>query len=323
MAFNFTLPKKKDYPKKTYDEKTRYASVGGVPKKDDSTKGTEPEQTTNDIIRFDNIDELEVAFKKGSLNWPKQLEVHGLTYRFTKSSTGGIMEIFKGKRPGYIIYTVPQSHRKKVQEFNMGEWMVFLFTAQDSSKIAPRGIAFTTQARGEAMYEGEEVIGDIALLKISLPSGVIALKGKVDTGATISSLHVDSTPKIVGDTVKFENHNASGNVITAPLIAKQAVKSADGGTEYRPVIELDIEINGKSISKAQFNLNNRSAMEHEVLVGQNILEKGGFIVDPSQIKDSNTVEQEEIEDINTLSEEELDDIMNELSIFYEEHNTEE
>ena len=31
-----------------------------------------------------------------------------------------------------------------------------------------------------------------------------------------------------------------------------------------------------------FNLNDRSQMEYPVLIGQNILEKGGFLIDPRQ-----------------------------------------
>ena len=258
------------------------------------SKGEKQEE----IVRFDNMDEVQHAFKRGDLAWPEAIEVHGLKYNYYKSFTKGLVKIFKKEKPGYIIYHIPKEHLNKAKEFNMGHWMVFLFRPETNSNVIPHGIAFTTSSRGSAMYEGEQidedqqVIGDVALLKIALPSGVIALKGKVDTGAEISSLHVDSKPKVVGDTVRFENHNASGNIITAPLAAQQAVKSADGGVEYRPVIELDVEVNGKRISKAQFNLNDRSHMEHEVLIGQNILEKGGFLVNPSQDKVQEDDEQD-------------------------------
>ncbi len=278
----------------------------------------------DETIQFDNADELEHAFKKGSVNWPKFLMVNGIKYTFIRSSKS-LVNVIKNNQPGYMIYATPQTSDAKAKELGMGQWMVFLFKADGPSRLVPQAVTFTSKARGEAMYEAQqEVIGDIALLKIALPSGVIALKGKVDTGAEISSLHVDSKPQVVGDIVKFENHNASSNVISAPLVANQAVKSADGGVEYRPVIELDIEINGKQVSKAQFNLNNRSKMEHEVLIGQNILEKTGFLVDPN-INDNNMKEGDELEDLSDyLSEEEEIELMIQLSEFAdEEDNTEE
>lgn len=273
----------------------------------------------SDTVRFDNMDEVEHAFKKGSLDWPNHIEVKGFNYVYNKSYTKGLIEMLKGKQPGYVIYHIPEEYLEKARQSNLGHWMVFLFKTDGPSKIAPHGIMFTTAARGTVIYEDQQVIGDIVLLKIALPSGIIALKAKVDTGAEISSLHVDSHPKIVGDIVKFENHNASGNVISAPLVAKQAVKTADGGVEYRPVIELDIEINGKKISKAQFNLNDRSKMEYEVLVGQNILEKSGFLVNPRQ----NNVQEDEKTDLMALSEKELDNLIMQMFDYLKENNNKE
>ena len=57
--------------------------------------------------------------------------------------------------------------------------------------------------------------------------------------------------------------------------------TADGGVEYRPVVELNIELNGKKMSRVLFNLNNRDKMEYPCLIGQNVLEKSGFLVDPN------------------------------------------
>ena len=340
MLLEISLPgqvkKNKHMPFKPDLEKQR-AGLGSVkddiaPDKEEGfVKHAASEKPAQDIVRFDNMEEVRHAFKRGDLPWPESIEVHGLKYNFYKSHTKGLVKILKNEKPGYVIYHVPQIHLAKAKEFNMGHWMVFLFRPEGSSKIAPHGIAFTTSSRGSSMYEAEQVdedqqvVGDVVLLKIALPSGVIGLKGKVDTGAEISSLHVDSKPKVVGDTVRFENHNASGNVITAPLAAQQAVKSADGGVEYRPVIELDVEVNGKRISKAQFNLNDRSHMEHEVLVGQNILEKGGFLVNPSQDNAQTNKVQEDDEqefDLADLGDDQIDTLVEEIMLMFTEDNEE-
>ena len=300
-----------------------------MPTSPDKEEQFEPETT----VRFDNAQEVDHAFRKGDLKWDRYMEVNGFKYTFRTSSSANLTDMLLGKKKAYAVYTVPTPHVKAAKEKDMGQWMVLMFKPEGTSKLVPAGLTFTSGSRGRAMYENEEiteqnqhVIGDVVLLKISLPSGVVSLKGKVDTGAEISSLHVDSKPQVIGETVRFRNHNASGNTITAPLCCQQAVKSADGGVEYRPVVELDIEVDGKPLSKAQFNLNDRSAMEHQVLIGQNILEKAGFIVDPSQ----NTMEQppqparsepmgeEEITDLDELSDEQVELLMEEIALYLEE-----
>ncbi len=80
---------------------------------------------------------------------------------------------------------------------------------------------------------------------------------------------------------------------------QHAVKSPDGGTVYRPVVELDVKVNGKLIHGAMFNLNDRSHMDQPVLIGQNVLQSGKFYVDPS-IKE--TVRGIDWEEMQALSE---------------------
>ena len=111
------------------------------------------------------------------------------------------------------------------------------------------------------LEEQTQVIGDVVVLKIDLPSGAGAIKGKVDTGAEVCSLHADKIEMSEGS-VKFINRELSDNVITAPMTEKQAVKSSDGGIEYRPVIVLDVVVNDKPVNQVQFNLNDRSMMEY-------------------------------------------------------------
>ena len=225
MAFEFKLPgSPKTHPPKKFNPTTSKQRAGLGSDADNISDISDVPRQTDEVLRYDNLDEIEHAFKQGALTWPDVIEVKELKYRYFRSFKKEIVDIFKGKRVGYIIYHIPKEHTKKAAEYNMGHWMVFLLRPKDPSNMIPQGIAFTSTARGNVLYEEQQVIGDVALLKIALPSGVIALKGKVDTGADISSLHVDSTPKIIGDVVKFENHNASGNVISAPLVAKQAVK---------------------------------------------------------------------------------------------------
>lgn len=126
----------------------------------------------------------------------------------------------------------------------------------------------------------QQVIGDTVEVSFSYFSNSKPIRGKVDTGADVCSLHV-SKWNSSNNRVTFVAPHLSNNTITAPLSDNQAVKSADGGVEYRPVVEFDITINGKELRKVAFNLNDRSQMEYPILIGQNALEQGKFLVNPS------------------------------------------
>lgn len=118
-----------------------------------------------------------------------------------------------------------------------------------------------------------------------------SVEGKVDTGATTSSLHATniSIDKASGQ-VGFACPSLSNNMITMALAGTQDVSSADGGDQARPMVKMDVEIDGVPIRGAVFNLNDRSNMDVMVLVGQNILKAGGFLIDVQ--KDEQPVQNE-------------------------------
>lgn len=120
------------------------------------------------------------------------------------------------------------------------------------------------------------------------------LQGKIDTGATTSSLHASNIRvNKEQNTVTFQCSELSDNLITLELDGAQEVHSADAGGQTRPVVTLDIEVNGTPVKGASFNLNDRSQMDIPVLVGQNVLKAGNFIIDP---KDDGVAEVPEHED---------------------------
>lgn len=256
---------------------------------------------------YASLAELQVAWTTGEFEYPSDITIAGIHYTFARGSSFDFASIVRDGKNPYVIYHTAATHKEEAKSRGLNQWVVLLWGTPDGRKVVPYDIRTIVASRGKAVYEQVETIGDVALLKIALPSGVVAIKGKVDTGAEISSLHTDGKPKVVGDMVQFVNRHASPNAIQAPMVDRQAVSSADGGTEYRPVIELDVEINGKMVRKAMFNLNDRSEMEYPVLIGQNVLEKTGFLVDPRK---NNVQESDE-----WLTEEELSDINDDDIVF--------
>lgn len=107
------------------------------------------------------------------------------------------------------------------------------------------------------------------------------ITGKVDTGATTSSLHATNV-RANGSKVSFVCDELSPNVITMDMEGAQTVHTADNGGDQRPMIKLDIEVNGVPIRDAVFNLNDRSNMDSTILLGQNILQAGNFVIDVNQ-----------------------------------------
>ena len=240
-------------------------------------------------MNFNNLDDIKNAWMQGKFNFPKTMTVNDIEYHYRSSSNQSFEAVITENAKAYMTYATSIKHREQAKQAGLNQWIAFVWEAVNHKAVVPNDVfsisphRFITgeNVKGEFMREQVETIGDVVIVKIELPSGPAAMKGKVDTGAEISSLHAGDI-KINGDQVKFTNKELSNNVITAPVADKQAVQSADGGVEYRPVIKINCEINGKRVSGVMFNLNDRSKMEYGCLIGQNVLEKTGFLVDPRQ-----------------------------------------
>ncbi|MBT4447076.1 hypothetical protein HOA92_01170 [archaeon] len=85
---------------------------------------------------------------------------------------------------------------------------------------------------------------------------------RIDTGATISSIDID----------------LAGKLQIGPIIREKLVKSASG-KKRRPVVRAIAKIQGNNI-EGEFSLADRKAMKYPVLIGQNHLKQGTFLVDP-------------------------------------------
>jgi predicted aspartyl protease len=107
----------------------------------------------------------------------------------------------------------------------------------------------------------------------------------------MTSLHASSIA-VVGQNVEFVCEELSPNTITLPLYSTQDIHTADAGSSERPVVQLTITINGVEIPKASINLNDRSNMDSPLLIGQNVLSQGDFIIDPSKVSETVVLQQD-------------------------------
>ncbi len=85
---------------------------------------------------------------------------------------------------------------------------------------------------------------------------------RIDTGATASS--IDSA--------------LATELELGPILRSKVVKSASG-VKKRPTIKATIFIKGIRIEE-EFTVADRSHMTYRILIGQNVLKKGNFLIDP-------------------------------------------
>lgn len=85
---------------------------------------------------------------------------------------------------------------------------------------------------------------------------------RIDTGATSSSIDKQLAKKLS----------------LGPVVDEKVIKSASG-TKKRPVVKATITVDGQTIQD-NFTVADRSHMTYSVLIGQPILKRGKFLIDP-------------------------------------------
>ena len=244
-------------------------------------------------MEFKDLAEVKKAFMTGEFKVGDKITVGGAPYHQYQSSEHSLIDMMEKNYKGVVIYSIDPGHKEEITG-DLKPWILFLWGFTPRLHLAPFDVRTMTRARAEGRTITEKevtelpdnIIGSTVEIRFTNLAGSGYMKGKVDTGATICSLHADNY-KInrAAGTITFKSPKLSANELTVPLIDQQSVKSADGGSEYRPVVELNIKVNNKILSNIKFNLNDRSHMEFPVLLGKNALEKGNFMINPKLDED--------------------------------------
>lgn len=123
-------------------------------------------------------------------------------------------------------------------------------------------------------------------VKIDVPDwNIFEIDAKIDTGAYTSSIHCHHIAPMLDNRVRFNlldpsHDDYNGKMIELPIYKLKTVKSSNGKSEERFIIQATIVLEGQKI-KAQFSLTDRSGMRYPLLIGRRLL-RGRFLVDVSK-----------------------------------------
>ena len=111
-----------------------------------------------------------------------------------------------------------------------------------------------------------KVVGPIEYVKVIGHNGEARVKGKIDTGATRTSVDVW----------------LAANIGLGPTVSVARVKSAlVDEVRSRPLVRAIVEIEGEKFA-LPVSVDDRSDMRYPVLIGMDILKLGHFLIDPSK-----------------------------------------
>lgn len=126
---------------------------------------------------------------------------------------------------------------------------------------------------------------------------------KLDTGATTTSINAEILEKPeggyeAGGMVKFRFLDTDGDnkIYELPVARWVRIKDGKGGYFRRPVVRMQICVAGQWIEE-EVNLADREQFDYSVLIGRNMLEKGGLVVDSAATRTTkpNCPEREEVQ----------------------------
>jgi hypothetical protein len=115
------------------------------------------------------------------------------------------------------------------------------------------------------MAKERVVIGPVEYVKVVGHNGEARVKGKIDTGATRTSVDVW----------------LAANIGLGPTVDVAKVKSALDEVRSRPLVRGIVEVAGEEFALA-VSVDDRSDMRYPVLIGMDILRLGRFLIDPTK-----------------------------------------
>ena len=110
--------------------------------------------------------------------------------------------------------------------------------------------------------------------------GVGVLKAKTDTGNSAHNVLHGIVKSSENGNVTFET--VDGKIITRPFKDEIKIHIGSGNKENRPVVEFNVQINGKKYINVPFSIADRTENDYKVLLGEPFIKRNGGLVDVSK-----------------------------------------
>jgi len=123
----------------------------------------------------------------------------------------------------------------------------------------------------------ENVLGLVEDVHID---GIGTLQAKTDTGNTGHNVIHGIVKSQKNGEVTFET--VDDKVVTMPYEDEIKVHIGSGNKENRPVVKLNITINGKKYENVPFSIADRSENTYKILLGEQFIKANGGIVDATK-----------------------------------------
>ncbi len=251
---------------------------------------------------FNTISDLSKQFKMGNIpTLPNIILVDGVEFKYIK-------EVNVDMHTSLLSIN---GHKCSVIYESTDSFVVFAWNVNEKLQIVPSTVLSIPRVVNEvndrdiARHYDEKTIGrslDVVIMGLNNNQPI---KCKVDTGAELCSLDASDIKIVPSDEsgkelVKFTFND---KIYTIALVQQQGVQTADGGINYRPVVNLSVKINGQVYSDVLFNLNDRSDMPDPILLGLNFLQQTDCFIDPKKESADNEISSDDLLNIVKVCEE--------------------
>lgn len=230
---------------------------------------------------FNSVADLTKHFVSGSFEeLPKSFTVDGMTYNYIGMNATNFGDVIKGHL-GYAIFHDENSQNGLIFIWGTDKLRILPQSVQEISleQIKTLSNKLKESVSLDDKNNSRDIVDDITDVHLIGFNDNKPIEARVDTGATQCSLH--------GENVKWSKDNDlvqftfEGKRYQMNLVGEQKISSSDGGETERPVVVFRVKIAGKFFDGIAFNINDRASMPHQILIGQNLLEQGNFLVDPN------------------------------------------
>ena len=238
------------------------------------------------IYTFATLEHFNAAFCERWLKgFPTEITLkdQNATFKFFTESQTTSLQAKEGHAVHVALYRAVVED--KITDLVLG-WTIKpgLILTPVGAKLIPNPSVIEEKGFTVADNAKEQVIGVTVDVVINGLNAGEPIRAKTDTGASSCSLdaqnvQVTKSQYDDGEIVVFEFRDKR---YKTRVKGYQSVKSADGGTQNRPTASFTVECNGKVYDQVEFNLNDRTGMEYDVLLGMNFLSKDTFLIDPQQ-----------------------------------------